>query len=350
MCDLPWLICVSEALPASSACFRNELFQVWQCRNHIHAQLCQYRVELRSATFQILTGPHALKLLPSKPVSEAACTLGHLSTLVQELPTWVALEAWLQNDCPSDESIPESNFACSSAFCIKQCSINLLLFFTEALLCFACVQHFILRILRCSINSNNCEGLCPSHREFLSWGVSFGHTVLGQRHRTVGYLLLSSVAKGSGSEWISWELRNIPQSFWLTASCASPQGHVPAHESRWALQKLFCATMTKPLTFADSEVTSLSWCLLHPSLLRPQPCSWVTWVQCCRVGIQSWIIMINNFWVGRDESPGCTQEVPSAGTHNRGSSEVWALLRSRMGEHTLMKKQEPWHAAALISE
>lgn len=111
--------------------------------------------------------------------------------------------------------------------------------------------------------------------------------------QSVGYLLLSSAATGSGSEWITWELRNIPQSSWLTAPCASPQGHVPAHWSQWSLQKLLCVRMTKPLTFADSKVTSLSWCLLHPSLLRAQPCSQVTWVQCSRVGTS---VLNNQKW------------------------------------------------------
>lgn len=34
------------------------------------------------------------------------------------------------------------------------------------------------------------------------------------------------------------------------------------------------------------------------------------------------------------------QELSRAGIHNRGSSEVWALLRSSMAEHTLINKQE----------
>lgn len=59
------------------------------------------------------------------------------------------------------------------------------------------------------------------------------------------------------------------------------------------------------------------------------------------VDISEWIK-----WVGGDESPGCTQELPSAGTHSRGSSEIWAVLRSRMDEHTLIKKQQLWHAAS----
>lgn len=37
------------------------------------------------ASSHILPGPHALRLLPSKPVWEAACASGHLSTLVQEI-------------------------------------------------------------------------------------------------------------------------------------------------------------------------------------------------------------------------------------------------------------------------
>lgn len=85
MCDLPRLICVSEALPASSACFRNELFQAWQCRNHSHAQLCQYRLEFQHASSQIFTSPHALKLCPANLFQRMLVPLGHLWALVQEI-------------------------------------------------------------------------------------------------------------------------------------------------------------------------------------------------------------------------------------------------------------------------
>lgn len=168
MCDLPWLICVSEAQPASSACFRKELFWVWQCSNHSHAQLCQYRLELQSAGSQILTSPHALKLLPAEPVSGDACAFR--ASLSAGAGNYPLLEWLWEPGCKRIIQVMEiflkTTFACSSAFCIKQYSINVLLFFTEALLFFACEQHFTLRILKCSINSDNSEDLYPSHREF----------------------------------------------------------------------------------------------------------------------------------------------------------------------------------------
>lgn len=78
----------------------------------------------------------------------------------------------MQNDCLTDESIPESSL-CLLLCLLHKAILNVLLFFTEALLCFACAQHFILRILKRSINSNNCVRVCT---------LLTGSSVLGQLH------------------------------------------------------------------------------------------------------------------------------------------------------------------------
>lgn len=234
-----------------------------------------------------------------------------------------------------------ATFACSSALCIKQCSIKVLLFFTEVLLFFACEQHFILRILKGSINSMRVWGFVAFWQGVPLLESSLWSQGAWSLTQSSGWF---AIAFSSSGLWLGVNHPRAPDSH----PCASPQGHVPAPQPQWPSQKLLCARTTKLLTSADSKVTSLSWCLLLPSLLSPQPCSWVTWVQCCGVGTsvmnnQQWSIISEWIkWVGHEESPGCTQELPSAGTRKRGSSEVWALLRSRRGEHTLRNRQEPW--------
>lgn len=102
------------------------------------------------------------------------CLWGTSQPLSRKLPpSWVSLGTWLQNDCPSDESIPESNLCLLLCLFHKANSINVLLFFTEALLFFARVQHFILRIWKCNTNSDNCVRVCT---------LLTGSSTLGELH------------------------------------------------------------------------------------------------------------------------------------------------------------------------
>lgn len=126
-----------------------------------------------------------LKPLPGKPISEGHCVLGvSLGPRVGSYPLFeLFLGAWLQNDCQSDKSIPEINLETCWFLCLSlkeaihsQCA----LVFTTALLCFACVQHFILRILKCSINSNNRVRICTllTEGKTETWRVTSGHMQL----------------------------------------------------------------------------------------------------------------------------------------------------------------------------
>lgn len=122
-----------------------------------------------------------LELLPDKPVSEGHCVLRvSLGPWAGGYPLFeLFLGDWLQNDCQSGESIPESNPETCLLLCLlhkEAIHYQRAFVFTTALLCFACVQHFILRILKCSINSGNCEGLYPPHSE--TWRVTYGHMQL----------------------------------------------------------------------------------------------------------------------------------------------------------------------------
>jgi len=131
-----------------------------RCRNQSPAQLRQYRLKFQNVSFQNISGPHVWRPLPDKPVSEHRCVLGaSLGPPVGSYPLpKLFVGAWLQSDCQSDESILESNPETCLLLCLLhkeairgQCAFVC----TAALLCFACVQRFHLRVLKCSMNSND---------------------------------------------------------------------------------------------------------------------------------------------------------------------------------------------------
>lgn len=51
--ELPWLVCVCEALPASSVCFRNEVLSRHncECTNQSSARLHQNRLKLQNVKY-----------------------------------------------------------------------------------------------------------------------------------------------------------------------------------------------------------------------------------------------------------------------------------------------------------
>lgn len=116
--------------------------------------------------FQNITSPYALKLLPDKPLSEGHCVLGaSLAPCAGGYPLFeLFLGAWPENGYQSDESVPESNLETCLLLCLlhkeaihDQCGFV----FTTALLCLACVQHFMLHFKILRINSSNSMRFAP---------------------------------------------------------------------------------------------------------------------------------------------------------------------------------------------
>lgn len=256
-------------------------FQVWWCRNWSSARLCQYRLKLQNVMFQNTTSPHALKPLPDKPASGDCCILrASLSPCVGSYPLLeLFLGAWLQNNCHSDENIPESNLATCLLLCLlhkepicSQCAFV----FATALLSLACVQHFILRILKCSISSNNRVRVCTLLRESKTetWRVTCGGTQLDHWNRNSG---LFAIVFSSNGLW----LRVSHLGGWGTSPRApDSRPRVPHHRVVSQFRNLSdcyksCrARSIKPLVLADFKVESfhcrsLCVCCALPSLFRP---------------------------------------------------------------------------------
>lgn len=120
--ELLWLICVTEALPASSVCFRNEVLpsltvQKWQS----HTWLCQYRSNLKNVGFQNITSLNALKALPDKRVSEGP--FGSSLPRRRKLPTfWVFPRSLAAKWLPVIKVFPKAalRLACSFSFCVRK--------------------------------------------------------------------------------------------------------------------------------------------------------------------------------------------------------------------------------------
>lgn len=198
------------------------------------AQLRQEKLKLQNISFQNIASPHVLELLPDKPVSAGHCVLRvSLRPWAGGYPLFeLFLGDWLQNDCQSGESIPESNPETCLLLCLsykEAIHYQRAFVFTTALLCFACVQHFILRILKCSINSGNCVRVCT----LLTVKLGELHMVICSLITEIGIvccLLLFSAATGCGSEWITWEAEEHPPELLTHGPMCLTTGSCPSSE------------------------------------------------------------------------------------------------------------------------
>lgn len=131
-----------------------------------------------------------------------------------------------------DKSIPESSLESCLLLCVSHkeaiCSQCAFVFITM-LLCFACGHHFILRILMCSINSNNHVRVCTLLTEIKTETWWIPAVTCSLITELVGYRTCFQQQWALAQNQSLGRLRNIPQSSWLMAPYAT-RGPRPSSE------------------------------------------------------------------------------------------------------------------------
>lgn len=176
-----------------------------------------------------------------------------------------------------DKSIPESSLESCLLLCVSHkeaiCSQCAFVFITM-LLCFACGHHFILRILMCSINSNNHVRVCTLLTEIKTetwWIPVVTRSLITE---LVGYCTCFQQQWALAQNQSLGRLRNIPPEL-LTHGpichqrATSQLRNISDHYRRWCVQGAQNLSRLQILKLQVWTLTALVLSVPCPSLLRP---------------------------------------------------------------------------------